>query len=94
MKLITNIDALAGKTIKSAAFVDCDDMLAILFTDDSCAAFKVVHYGDTCDIEITSVLEDHVKRDAGIISQEEYNSAKAVKDALHQKGVKKRELAG
>lgn len=84
MRLITNIGELEGKTVKSATFVDCDEKLVILFGDDTCAAFKVNRYGDSYDIEMTLSLQDYIKRDAGIISQGEYDVLEANEKAKRE----------
>jgi hypothetical protein len=73
MKLITEIEEIEGKTIKSASFVDGFDRLVILFNDESYVMFKpVIHYDD-CDLEIDDNPCYYHKYLAGIISHDEYS---------------------
>lgn len=80
MKFLTDLKSLEGKTIKAAKLVDCDEDLAILFTDDTCAYFHVRHYGDSYELELSDDVDLYQKHDAGIISEVNYELEKARKD--------------
>lgn len=96
MEILTDLKELAGKTIKSAEMVDCDTYMALLFTDDTCAFVGGNQHYDSFDIELTSDVEDYAKRDAGVMSQAEYDRArrKADKEArIRREAIERKRLA-
>lgn len=92
MNLLMDISEFEGKTIKSAAFSCCDEMAAVIFDDGTYAVFEVRQYGDSYDIELADSVEDHVKRDVGIITQDEYADLKAKEETRRQAIQKRRDL--
>ena len=91
MKFITDISQLEGKTIAKATFVDCDESAALIFTDGTCAFFDVRHYGDSYDLQLSPDMEDYLKRDAGIISEKEYERLREVESNARKAAQEKRE---
>ncbi len=83
MKFITDIEKLAGKTIKSAASVDCGESAALIFTDGTCAYFEVRHYGDFTELYLNDTPDDYLKHEAGIITDAEYSAIQARIEADH-----------
>jgi hypothetical protein len=92
MEFITKVKELEGKTVKKASFVDCDESVALIFTDDTCAFFDVSMYGDSHDIVLISDPDDYLKRDAGIISEAEYKVIQDREEADHKAAATEREL--
>ncbi len=85
MLLLNNLDQLDGKTIKSTKLVDCEESLAILFTDDTCAFFMVnIGHEDEHEIYIEDDVSDCSKRNADIISDTEY-AAIVAKNAEYER---------
>ena len=74
MKFILDLEGVEGKTVKSAKFVSIDEALVIIFTDETCCYIDVDHYGDSYELKVVheSDVSDYEKRDAGIITQSEY----------------------
>jgi hypothetical protein len=72
MKFIMNLEAIKGKTVKSAALVDGAESLAILFTDDTYIFVDVRYFGGWHELEVINTPDDHVQREAGIITNKEY----------------------
>ena len=76
MEFIIDEKKLAGKTIESAKIVDCGEILALRFTDNSCLIVKAKTYGD-CSSDVEFLEESEVYngdlRDAGIIDAAEYD---------------------
>ena len=71
MKFITDINQIAGKTIKDAKFIDDNESVALTFTDDTCAVFDVEFYGGySHDINLIDNLDDHLSHDCWIITEE------------------------
>jgi len=73
---ITNESKLEGKIIDRIVFVDCDEMLVIIFTDGAHVVFGVEHGygGEWADVILsTDKLENSSKLEAGLISQEEHD---------------------
>ena len=92
MKAITSTKELKGKTIKSASEVDCCESVVLLFTDGSYAFFDIRHYGESYDMFLSSEASDYLKRDAGIITEDEYNKIKEDENKLREERVKNQEL--
>ena len=79
MDCLRDIDLLAGKTIKSAKIVELEEILSIVFTDDTCAFFTpTISYGDL-KIEIEDSVGEHAMHEAGVISDEELAEIKKAK---------------
>lgn len=70
IELLKELEQLQGKTIKSAKSVDCGETLFIAFTDDTGAVFMA---DSSQEVYIENDILDYVKREAGIISQAEYD---------------------
>ena len=69
MELIANIKELEGKTIKKATFIDYDEMLALIFTDNS---YCVLRNGYQClNLADEDDMHTYLLRDAGVITEEE-----------------------
>jgi hypothetical protein len=75
MRLLEALQQLEGKTIKSASIIDCDEVLSIMFTDETCAIFMVTGSSEYPEIYIESDIDNSLKRAAGIISDAEYDLA-------------------
>jgi len=93
MKFILDLDELAGKVISKAVSVDMGESVALIFADETCAYFDVKFYGDSYDLVITDDVQDYLKREAGIISEEEYENLEAAKEEKRGLDRIKRELA-
>lgn len=95
MKLIADIEELEGKTISRASFVDCDEVLALVFTDDTYAAFKacLFDYGDYADLVMMTNVSSSVQRQAGVITKEEHEAILAKESEAREKNQTARELA-
>ena len=78
MKFITDILELEGKTIKHATLVDCDESIALVFTDYTCAFFDLNLYGDSHDIILINNPLNYLKRDAKIITEKEYDALQRI----------------
>lgn len=85
MEIIKDVEELVGKTIKKAKYVSSDETLALLFKDKTCAFFGVKFYGESYDIEIEDDVEDYVKKEAGVISEEEYEEIQRTERVLNTK---------
>jgi hypothetical protein len=72
MNYITDTEKLKGKVIKSAKFVDGDESLAIIFADNTCVYLDVKHYGDSYEMYLAEDACSSDEREAGIISEIEY----------------------
>lgn len=92
MKIITNIDEIKNKVIKEAVFVDCDSILVILFDDDTCVCLNVDFCGGSHSIELSCDIEDYEKKNAGIITEEQYNNLEKAKKEAHRERVEKEEM--
>lgn len=75
MKYIEAMEEFKGKTIKSLSIVDCGESLAIIFTDDTCAMFE--QNCDDIELSCEDYICNHVKREAGFISETEYELIKS-----------------
>lgn len=91
MKTLTHAEELKGKTVSNAVLVDCGNILALTFTDKSHALIGVEWYGDSYDICFLRTTEDYNLRDAGIISQEEYDRRLDASHTKWQADIEKRE---
>jgi hypothetical protein len=92
MKFITDESELVGKTIAKATVVDYKESVALVFTDDTCAVFTVYNWGRLTDIILRHDAEDRLKRDAGIISDEEYKARLAREEAKKARLTQEHEL--
>jgi len=92
MKFITDIEKLAGKTIKSATSVDCGESAALIFTDGTCAYFEVRHYGDFTELYLNDIPDDYLKHEAGIITDAEYSVIRARIESDHAEKTRAAEL--
>jgi len=70
MRLIQNIEELSGKTILKAVLVDYESTVMLTFTDNSYCAVSA--YGDMYLLDSEEDIDDAMFRDAGIITEEEY----------------------
>ena len=92
MKAITNIKELRGKTIESAVKVDHSESVALLFTDDTYAYFDVEFYGDCHDMYLRGDPSNYLKKEAGIISESEYNNLLLAETRRREDIVREREM--
>ena len=92
MKFINNIELIKDKTVKSAIMVDGEEALAILFTDDTCIFMDVKFYGDTYNLSLINNPPVYLKRDAGIITNDEYKLIKEKGAKEGAESLKQREL--
>ena len=93
MKFITGLSDLEGKTIAKAVSVDMDESIVLIFTDKTCAYFDVDFFGDSHDMVLADDAKDYLKRDAGIISNEEYEGIQTQQKAKREKQAEQQERA-
>jgi hypothetical protein len=74
MEFIINLDSINGKTVKSATFIDGNELIAILFTDNTCMFVDVRHFGSSYELELINAPDARLQRDAGVITNEEYHT--------------------
>lgn len=74
MKLITDLGELKGKIISGAVSVDIGELLAIVFSDKTYMVIGIESYGESHDTVLIDNVSDVVKRDAGVISEAEYDA--------------------
>ncbi len=91
MKFVTDLSELEGKTVAKATSVDTNESLVLFFTDGTCAYFDVEFYGDSHDLVLADDAEDYIKRDAGIISVDEYEQKQAKIKAKRAQQAEQRE---
>ena len=70
IELLEELEQLAGKTIKSAKLIDCSETLFIEFTDETGAVFMAT---SDQEVYIENDISEYIKREAGIISEVEYD---------------------
>ena len=70
IELLEELEQLAGKTIKSAKLIDCSETLFIEFTDETGAVFMAT---SDQEVYIENDISEYIKRDAGIISDVEFD---------------------
>jgi len=92
MKAVEDIEYLAGKTIKSATQADFGESLAIIFTDNTYAFLDIASFGSTSEIYLNINPDDKIKRDVGIITEEEYSDIMEAKEIMKAEKQKKEEL--
>jgi hypothetical protein len=93
MRFITDVAELKGKTILKATAVDIGESIALIFTDGTCAVFDVEFYGGSHNMVLSADTDDCLKRDAGIITNEEYEERQEAIKAKRAQQAEQRERA-
>jgi hypothetical protein len=76
MERITNIKNIIGKTISNAMICDCDESIAIIFTDESYAYVNASGFGECSELTLEADIDELQKKEVGIISIDEFNKIK------------------
>lgn len=92
MEFITDILKLEGKTIKNATVLNCDDSIALVFTDHTFAFFSAASWGDCHGIVLTKNPDNCKKRDGRIITEKEYQALWRIEQDLEKAAKKEKEL--
>jgi hypothetical protein len=85
MKRLLKLEEVIGKKISSARFIDCDEQVAILFSDQSYIVIRPSFYGETFNLGVCDYNRDYELRDAGVISEEEFVDRESCKDLASKK---------
>lgn len=70
-EIITSIEEIEGKTIKKASFVNCDELLALEFSDDT---FAFVESNGEQELFFESDIGIDTLLRAGVISKDEFEA--------------------
>ena len=108
MRIITDVEEMAGKTIKRVEFFSDLCRFGIVFvpedvdesgregcdygTDDECAIVSLVYRNESYYLVLDKVLSTGGQRDIGLISEEQYAMVQALRSKERDRICQKREL--
>lgn len=92
MNIVTDIEDLKGKEIVKSCYVDSYNAIALLFSDDTFAYLVADDdFGDGF-VKLEDSMESCLKRDAGIISESEFEVIQKKEEAEKAAHIEKMEL--
>jgi len=91
MELIHNSEKLQGKRVAYARYVNFDECIAIVFDDETYVVITTEEEYDTKSAILCKDVEDYVKCQAGVMSDDEYEKIKKQKKEAQKRNEEKRE---
>ena len=93
MQLITKIEQLENRTIKSANYIDCSEKVGLIFTDDTYTVIKGhQEYDGGIEVILSGKVDDYLKVEMGVLSEKEYQRNEKREEGKAKSLQKKMEL--